>query len=693
MAICGGVRTRMHAVVACLATVVAGAAPAANAAAAAQILYFEPLDLRVEQRQLGARQKTSRPVERLTFAAFGREYALSVETNDVVHALGAAKPARSSLALYRGVIEGLAGSWVRLATHGTDVHGMLWDGADLYVIAPSHEVEPQLVSPHDRASGTVIFRLQDVLLPTHEGAACATGTKEQERGSVVYESLRSELSRASNKTGLGATLRLELSVLADALFASRYVDERAAHDSLLIRLNNIDGIYSSQLGVQIQPSHVEMLPADSALLSSTTDANALLRELSRARETTPRLNARGLTHLFTGRDLDGSTVGIGYIDALCSAKYGVALTEVSTHGTWYESLVAAHEIGHNFGAQHDGEPGSVCASVPQGEFLMSPRVNGSEAFSECSLQSIQPRIAAAECVRALPPANLRLAADLGTTRALVDTSFDYEIPVANVGGMAATNVRADVLMPPTLLVEDVYVIGGSCTSGAGVVQCYMGDITGGTSRSIYFTLRSHIVGTNTIFAEVSALNETDVSDNRASGTIAIEHEVDIAVSVDAPARVLAATPFAARFTVTNTMSSVANDVRTTIRLPPELAALNATLEGGDCTIGNAEITCLITRLPGGNSASGVLSLRAERVGPTTLRIATSGSYIDRVTANNVVETSIEVVATEARSMGRGNGGGGSMSVLTLAMLGLLGLWRASRAHGLRLDFARKRPRT
>ena len=37
----------------------------------------------------------------------------------------------------------------------------------------------------------------------------------------------------------------------------------------------------------------------------------------------------------------------------------------------------AHEFGHNFGAEHDGVTGSVCASV-SGDFLMSPALNGME---------------------------------------------------------------------------------------------------------------------------------------------------------------------------------------------------------------------------------------------------------------------------------------------------------------------------
>src|SRR5690606_40314985 len=151
------------------------------------------------------------------------------------------------------------------------------------------------------------------------------------------------------------------------------------------------------------------------------------------------LRAYGLTHLFTGRDLDGTTVGIAYMDALCDARYGAGLTEVTTRGTWYESLIAAHEIGHNFGAVHDGEPGKACASTPSGQFLKSANVNGIDTFSECSLSSMQPAIARASCIRPLPPADVALDPDLGTLRHPVGTAFDWELAVRNEGGAGALN--------------------------------------------------------------------------------------------------------------------------------------------------------------------------------------------------------------------------------------------------------------
>ena len=66
------------------------------------------------------------------------------------------------------------------------------------------------------------------------------------------------------------------------------------------------------------------------------------------------------------------------------------------------ALIAAHEMGHHFGAPHDGEAGA-CRSTPQ-TFLLAPRLSQSDQFSACGVQQIQPAITTATCLTAyIPP--------------------------------------------------------------------------------------------------------------------------------------------------------------------------------------------------------------------------------------------------------------------------------------------------
>jgi hypothetical protein len=491
----------------------------ARASTSPQILYFEPLRVTLPESE-AARQKTSaRTLKQIELTAYGRHYALSVEAQS---AHGYEKQAASSLHLYRGSIDGVASSWVRLGTQGTDVHGMLWDGDQLYIIAPASEVRDQLLPPLDAASGSVIFRLADALVPS-EHSACATGgAAPMLRASDAYEAVLKETGQGDLDEALAGSMHLEVSTIADARFLERYGSAEEARAGVLLRMNNVDGIFGSQLGVQIKVSTVEIHDASTDPFSAASSPNTLLEELAALRRRSTQLRSSGLTHLFTGRDLEGSTIGIGYLDALCDTRYGAALTEVGQRGTWYESLIAAHEIGHNFGAVHDGESGKACASTPQGLFLMSPNVNAVDRFSECSQELMRPKIASATCVTALPPADVSVRADLGVVRRDKGSAFTWDLPIANVGGTSALNVLAQVRLPQGFIAEEAWVEGGSCTHGAGVVQCELAPLPAGSTQSVEVRLRSDAIGSNSISALVSARNEQQTNNNEGLGIIQID---------------------------------------------------------------------------------------------------------------------------------------------------------------------------
>jgi hypothetical protein len=665
-----------------------GAVPSAAFAADAQILYFEPLRISVPASERSQQKTSAHDLRKLAFSAYGRAYALSVEANETFHASLAQKPSRSTLKLYRGAIDGLADSWVRLATRGGDVHGMIWDGEHAYVIAPSDEVRDQLVPPLQTEGDTVIFRLSDVLLVSPAMSCASDATEEQRRASEAYESLTSEIQQSAVNDGTGATKRIELAVLGDSLFFEQHADAQEARESILIRMNNVDGIFSSQLGVQIQVPTVDVHTPASDPFSSERNASALLSELADLRRRTPELRARGLTHLFTGRDLEGSTIGIGYVGSLCDAKYGSGLTEVTHRGSWYESLIAAHEIGHNFGAVHDGESDKACESTPQGVYLMSPNVNGSESFSQCSLESMQPRIARAYCITALPPANISIALDLGTWHRPVGSSFDWELPVANAGGITAAEVRAEILVPPAVVVEEAHVVGGSCTSGAGVIQCQLGSIAGGSSRSVHLTLRSDVVASNSISAKVFAHSESTADDNEGSGSLVIDPEADVSVSAEGPTQVSVADPFDVRFTLANAAVINANAVRATIQIPANFVARSTVFDGGACTIEGTAITCSLGLLGPGASSEGTISLTATRAGNATIELQIAGSYVDPNASNDAAELTVEVSSAVTASPSQGaaggdsssgsSGGGGAGNAILLTLLGALAAARRRR---------------
>ena len=671
------------------AVVTATAAPCAMAAidaAGARILYFETLPVLPAAVGPATRKPHAASLSRFSFDAYGRRFELSLGENSMLTEQLQAKPGSSSLQLYRGQLDGVPRSWVRLGIKGTAVHGMIWDGAELYVIEPVAQIRAALVPPLDAdEAGSAIFRLADVLMDPTAASCAANDGAAADKGSQAYGSLIEELKNApALMQAAGASQRLEISVLGDSMFRQRHASEQAARDQILLRLNNLDGIFSSQLGIEIQVPSMDIDNALSNSLSDSTSPSGLLTELGSLRKRTPSLRSRGLSHLFTGRDLDGTTVGIAYVGSLCDHKYGVGLTEINNRGTWVESLIAAHEIGHNFGAVHDGDPAHACATTPAGLHLMSSSINGSDRFSQCSLDHMQASAQAATCITALPPANIEIAADLGTVHRALGQPFEWDLTITNSGGTSASDVLAQILVSPVVAIDDAYVVGGSCTRATGAVQCQLGDLPGGVARVVHLTLRSYVPGSNSISARVSALNETLTLDNDGDGAIVIGPEADLEVSLQAPGSTKATERFELGFAVVNRSAIQATSISIVIELPAGVAATAPSLTNGSCVTANGSIQCTLQALAPDARANGTVSINAPSAGNVALRARVSGGYIDPNTGNDQAEITVNVTGIAAprakqRFQYNGRGGGGSSGWMSLfGLMGLTGLRYAAR---------------
>ena len=216
--------------------------------------------------------------------------------------------------------------------------------------------------------------------------------------------------------------------------------------------------------------------------------------------------AQGLTHLYTGHDLESNTVGIAYTKALCNPRFGAGLTQASNNA-YFDSLVAAHEIGHNFGAPHDGE--GDC-SAQTGSFIMASTLNGSDTFSPCSLELMQAHMAGASCLVALPTADIALRLQGNLPPLVLGSSRSLVFAIDSVGSETATGVTAEFSIPASLLAIDTAAAShGDCTLNAATVECTLGTLPGGSGRTVTIEVTAINVGE----AELTALAEADVDDN------------------------------------------------------------------------------------------------------------------------------------------------------------------------------------
>jgi hypothetical protein len=327
----------------------------------------------------------------LEFTAFDRGFRLQLSINQRLAQFAAG----SSVQVYKGTLEGVPNSWARISVQDGLPRGMIWDGRELFIV----DAAPEAVNYG--AAGTVMFKLSDAVL--ERGVSFTDdAVKKPSDPAEAFSAMIGELRTSAQALQAGvATEGVEISILGDAAYLARYSSEAQAHDAILTRLNNVDGIFSSQVGVELQVVSVNIAGDLTAGLSATTDSSALLDELGRLRQQSPALVATGLTHLFTGRQLDGDTAGVAYMLALCSPRHAASLTMAHTSAA-LDTLITAHEIGHVFGAPHDGT--EQCASTPQNQYIMTPILSTSvTSFSQCSLDQISAVIDSYSCVKALPP--------------------------------------------------------------------------------------------------------------------------------------------------------------------------------------------------------------------------------------------------------------------------------------------------
>ncbi len=115
---------------------------------------------------------------------------------------------------------------------------------------------------------------------------------------------------------------------------------------------------------------------------NTNDAGGLLSQVASEWINNLPGVTRDVTHMFTGRDLSGSTIGVAYLGGICnngSTAYG--LVQSSCCGSFGCSTdLSAHELGHNWNAGH-------CSCT---QFTMNPSLVCRNRFNSTSINQIVP---------------------------------------------------------------------------------------------------------------------------------------------------------------------------------------------------------------------------------------------------------------------------------------------------------------
>ena len=624
--------------------------PATSMAERAQVEYSEPL------QQLELQRGT--PADSMRFNAFGKHFDVQLAPNQNILSLAVRERLTNDVGVYRGEVDGMPGSWVRVVVADGRPQGLLWDGKVMYAIE----------TDNDPSSTPVMFRLDDLQIPA--GSLTCAQADQQMTASKLLGAVAKDV-RPSVEAAAGADSSLDVAVIADFEFASDKGNNTVAE--LVTRMNNVDGIFSEQLGVQLNLARTDVFTTSNDPFTDESESGSLLDELTDYRNANAEQNANGLTHLFTGRDLDGTTVGVAYTGALCSRRYGAGLTQ-GTHSASLDSMIAAHEIGHNFGAPHDGTSGSNCEGTAQ-DFLMAPRLNGSDTFSACSIQQMQDDVNRASCVTPLPTLDIQVVANQPGDSLLGD-SDTVTFVVNNVGTEDAVDTGFEVSLPSSVTLDSITSSIGSCSSGGGSATCSIGSIGVGSNATVSLTVTSSAPGDARFSATVTTTGDSNSGNDTATLTLGVNPAVDVQARA-AASNITRDQSTTVQVTIENDSSIAATTVEVTVSGNSGVRIDSASWSSGSCSMSGGIATCQANSLAVQSNNNISVQLTGLDEGRQSYSVNVSAAETDRDTSNNSVQGQITVGEPQADS------GGGPFGLLEmLALLLLLLARRTSPASSL-----------
>jgi hypothetical protein len=300
---------------------------------------------------------------------------------------------RAPVKTFRGKAHGLNEAESRFTIDENNFEGVMITRDDFYVIEPARKFA-SLADPSD----FVLYKASDVE-PEAVGTCAATLDKEisQAGESVFSQDSISTITSGDSATNIttanafSPTLDTQLATEADYEFVTAMGGSTGANDEILSIMNQVEGVYQAQLGITfsitVSAQHTWNTASDPY---TTTDGSALLSEFTNYWNANFSSIGRDLAHMWTGKNVDGSTVGVAWVGVVCrspSSAYGFSQILSSTPGKF---ILTAHEIGHNFGASHS----DLTAHPDCSNTIMQSSVGTGLTFCQSSIDEITAFVSA-----------------------------------------------------------------------------------------------------------------------------------------------------------------------------------------------------------------------------------------------------------------------------------------------------------
>jgi hypothetical protein len=310
---------------------------------------------------------------RLVLKSSARDFDIQMTPHDirsadysaqVIDAQGVRHPLpRTEVTTYKGEVKGLPNAQVRMSLSDKGLEGAIISRERRLFIQParafSKDARPDDFVLYDGADltkheGTCGLELAEEVAA--QAAAQAEATEAKVQGVIDFA--------VSEPNQPLTTLKLaRIATDADGEYVAAFGGASQANTQIQNILNFVDGIYQVEIGVTfqiVQQNTWADLNTDPYTTTNPGDLLTQFRNHWNANFPSTGNNTRSLAHLFTGKEIDGSTIGIASFGVVCRTPtfaYGLSqrFPTINLSITAQTVVLTAHEIGHNFAGSHTNQ--------------------------------------------------------------------------------------------------------------------------------------------------------------------------------------------------------------------------------------------------------------------------------------------------------------------------------------------------
>ncbi len=279
------------------------------------------------------------------------QYTVLVQKADGTYEQAEPTPERS----YRGSIIGMAESTVAATYDETGFRGriQLPDGTRVWVEPLASQVAGASPEQH------IVYSDKDMIA---SAKTCAEPVRTHDHAEPVEGAV-------AGSPGLYVA---EIAIDADYEYFLAYGSISAVQNQINTVINTMNVEYERDLMIR----HVITTIIVRSTVSDPytfTNPDFLLPQFRNHWNSSHAGIQRDVAQLFTGKQIDGNVIGIAYVGEICtSSAYGVVQSDFNGSALAYQTDLSAHELGHNWGADH-----CSCENPP---YTMNPSITGANRF-------------------------------------------------------------------------------------------------------------------------------------------------------------------------------------------------------------------------------------------------------------------------------------------------------------------------